>query len=159
MTIGKKILCFFCLFFVFFELSYASDTPQLQEYSVRPIYKGKVADVVLSNSEKRLFRTRLRATTKKPVNFAGEYVLTLWGCGANCLLGAAVSQKTGYVVFLPASVCCWHESSDRLTYQANSRLLIAKGILNESSEYGAHFYEFTGQEFKLIKSVSLPRYF
>jgi hypothetical protein len=34
-------------------------------------------------------------------NYAGIHVLVLWGCGTECIAGAAVNGLTGRVVFLP----------------------------------------------------------
>lgn len=131
--------------------------PQFQSYHVSNFYIGKPAQVVLSTADERNFRTRLREASKQPANFAGEYVLTTWGCGTTCTQGAAVSLKTGRVVFLPGYICCWHGDGERLDFRINSRLLVAAGLINEEGEHGFHFYEFTGREFKHLKTIPVVR--
>ncbi len=127
--------------------------PQFRDYPASNIYTGKRAEVMLSTADEKAYRTRLREASKQPANFAGEYVLTVWGCGTSCIHGAVVNLKTGHAVFLPGSVCCWNGEGDNLEFRINSRLLVAAGVINEDSEHGAHFYEFTGREFKYLKTI------
>ncbi len=130
-----------------------SRVPQFRDYPVNSTYMGKPANVILSTADEQAFRTRLRRAPKQPVNFAGEYVLATWGCGASCTHGAVVNLKTGRVVFLPGSICCWYGDGEKLMFRINSRLLVAAGVINEESEHGAHFYEFTGREFKHLQTI------
>lgn len=131
--------------------------PKFQDYPVSTSYIGKPAKVVISSAKEKSFRTRLTEGSKQKANFAGEYVMTGWGCGASCIHGAAVSLKTGRVVFWPGSICCWEGDGERLDFRINSRLIVAAGRINEGDEYGAHFYEFTGSEFKHIKTIPIDK--
>ena len=132
-------------------------SPNFKSYPVNTLYKGKAPEVILDTSAKKNYRTRLREARTTPVNFAGEYVLVNWGCGMGCTHGAAVSHKTGQVVFLPDSVCCWFGQEDLLEFQLDSRLLVANGSLSEGEKYGKFFYEFDGREFKLIHTHLLDK--
>lgn len=134
-----------------------AQAPNFKNYPINTVYNGKIAPVILNTSDKKNYRTRLRASVTMPVDFAGEYVFVRWGCGMGCVDGAVVSHKTGHVVFLPASVCCWFGEEDLLQFQLDSRLLIANGSLNEGEEYGKFFYEFNGREFNLIHTQLLDR--
>lgn len=131
--------------------------PQFQDFSVNSAYVGKPAKVVLSADAEKTFRTRLREASKQPANFAGDYVLTSWGCGTSCIYGAAVSLRTGHVVFLPGSICCWDGDGERLGFRINSRLFVASGVINEEGEHGTHFYEFTGREFKHLRTSPVAK--
>lgn len=131
----------------------AKARPKFEGYSVTSIYAGKPAKVVLSTPDAKLFRTRLREAATGPVTFAGEHVLAIFGCGTGCIYGAAINLRTGRVVFLPGSVSAWYGEGERLEYRANSRLLVAKGEIGESSPTGHHYYEFTGREFKHLMTV------
>ncbi|MFI3180216.1 MAG: hypothetical protein QX193_02000 [Methylococcales bacterium] len=133
------------------------ESPSFKSYPVNTLYKGKAAEATLDTSAKKNYRTRLREARTTPVNFAGEYVLVNWGCGMGCTHGAAVSHKTGQVVFLPDSVCCWFGQEDLLEFQLDSRLLVANGSLSEGEKYGKFFYEFDGREFKLIHTHLLDK--
>lgn len=134
--------------------------PKFEQHPAREGFIGKAAKVVLDTPGKRMFRTRLRDAATTPVNFAGDHVLAIWGCGTNCIMGAAISLKTGRVVELPGSVSGWlggGDESEKLEYRKDSRLLIASGFINEGEEYGRFYYEFTGREFKLIRTLPVNR--
>ena len=131
--------------------------PQFRDYPARSTYKGKPAKPILLSAEEKLFRTRLREASQQSVNFAGEYVLSTWGCGAACIYGAVVSLRTGRVTFLPGSICCWEGGGKQLEFRANSRLIVAAGVINEQGEYGAHFYEFEKEGFKHLKTIPLSK--
>jgi len=150
---GVLILLFI---FPLFAIAEDNQVPRFSDYHVSSNYNGKRAEVMLSTSHERAFRTRLRKASKRSPNFAGEYVLTTWGCGTSCLDGAVVSLRTGRVVFLPGTICCWEGGGEKLIFRKNSRLIVAAGVINKDSEYGAHFYEFTGEEFRHLKTVVIP---
>lgn len=134
--------------------------PKFEQYPARASFSGKPARVVLDTPGKRMFRTRLRDAATIPVNFSGEHVLTFWGCGTNCIMGAAINLKSGHVVELPGTVSDWlgeGEEGEKLEYRKDSRLLIARGFINEGETYGHFYYEFTGREFKLIRMLPVDR--
>ena len=132
-----------------------SDAPKFKDYAGNPAFSGTPAPTQLLTDGDRTFRTRLRAASAQPANFAGDHVLTTWGCGTNCLYGAAVSLRTGRVTFLPGSVCCWNGDGNKISIRPDSRLLVTAGLMNESGDYGAHFYEFTGNSFRHVKTTPL----
>ncbi len=79
--------------------------------------------------------------------------MAIFGCGTNCIYGAAVSLKSGRVLFLPGSISSWYGEGDSLEYRLDSRLLIAKGEINEGNPHGLHYYEFNGKTFRHIKTI------
>ncbi|MDP3818295.1 MAG: hypothetical protein Q8Q57_04775 [Methylotenera sp.] len=153
----KTSLMIFLLAFPLLGIAENTSVPKFQDYPVSTSYIGNPAKVVLSSDKEKSFRTRLTEASKQKANFAGEYVVTGWGCGTSCIHGAAVSLKTGRVVFWPGSICCWEGDGERLDFRINSRLIVAAGRINEGDEYGAHFYEFTGSEFKHIKTIPIDK--
>lgn len=141
-------------------IAYGKRLPDFKDYPSGVTYTGKSAAVILDTADARQFRTRLREAAKRPPDFAGEYVLALFGCGTNCIFGAAVSKKTGHAAFLPGSVCCWHgegEEEDKLQFRLDSRLLIARGSVNENALYGSFYYVFDGRKFNLARFVPAER--
>ena len=74
--------------------------PSFRDYPVRRFYRGRVAPVVL-DADSRAFRTRLREAARGRPNFAGRYIVTAWGCGTGCEVGAAIDAKTGRVHWFP----------------------------------------------------------
>lgn len=130
----------------------AAAVPQFREYSVG-VYSGSVrAPNLSSHPDARTYRTRLSNAARGPVNFAGEYILASWGCGANCLMGAVINARTGRVIFLPHTVCCWDVDKDNpIDYQAGSNLIVFTGLLDEEDPMATHYYEFSGGQFRFIQ--------
>ncbi|MBT8448093.1 MAG: hypothetical protein KJO69_00275 [Gammaproteobacteria bacterium] len=152
----KKVL----LLILFLLLSVAANTGELEahefsDFAVKKQYSGKVATVILATETEKMFRTRLSKTAEKEVNFAGEYVLTSWGCGSSCTVAAAVSLRTGQVSFMPGTICCNNSDHRTLDYQSASRLLITTGYINEGGIYGRHYYEINDNGFVYLKTEKL----
>lgn len=136
-------------------------SPRFKDYAETEIYKGPTAPLVLARDDKR-FKTRLRwaAKNQKP-NFAGHYILTSWGCGAECLIGAVIDAKTGKVYWWNFSVCCWGTDVDNkfnpIEFRPDSKLIVFSGLRNEKDgDYGAHFYKFENGRFVHIRSALKP---
>lgn len=126
-------------------------------YPAYSSYSGSPAKVILKTSQERNFRTRLRETQTMPVNFAGEYVFNSWGCGTGCSAGAAVSHRTGHVVFFGDTYNITDCDYEFFDFKPNSRLFKVFGpVDDEGNQFGFSFYEFTDYEFKLIKRVAEP---
>ncbi|WP_051971847.1 hypothetical protein [Massilia sp. 9096] len=115
-------------------------------------YTGQHASVRLQAAKSRLYASQLRIASHQDVNFSGRYILTVWGCGASCVMGAAIDAKTGTVIWMPFTVCCWNlEITEPLEYRADSQLLIVHGSLNEKGAGSeVHYYDFDGQHFVRI---------
>jgi hypothetical protein len=141
------------------EVRPQDSVPQFRKYPVAEIYNGKNAPVVLKTADDRMFKTRLReaSKTQKP-NFAGRYILTTWGCGTSCVMGAVIDAKTGAVHWFDFTVCCWPTDGDDrfrpIEVRLNSKLIVFAGARNEKEgDVGAHFYKFDGGRFVHIKSI------
>jgi hypothetical protein len=135
-----------------------SRVPQFRDYPVSEAYIGKTAPLILTRDDK-MFRTRLRWAAKnlKP-NFAGRYILTTWGCGTSCLMGAVIDAKTGKVHWWDFSICCWgydiDENFQPIEIHLNSKLIVFSGARNEKEgDVGAHFYKFESGRFVHISSI------
>ncbi|TWI63667.1 hypothetical protein IP91_03639 [Pseudoduganella lurida] len=87
-----------------------------------------------------------------PVNFAGRFVLTTIGCGASCVLTAALDKQTGAVTWLPFTICCWDLAiSEPLEFRRDSALLIVHGQRNEEGGAGPHYYRINGGQFEELR--------
>lgn len=131
--------------------------PQFKEYPAGSIYSGKHTPLKLTVAD-RSFRTRLAYAAKQKVNFAGHYILTSWGCGAECLMGAAIDAKTGKVYWFDFTVCCWEhygeENFEPINFRIDSNLIIFTGLRNEKEgDEKAHFYKFVNGKFVFIKDL------
>ncbi|OFS87320.1 hypothetical protein HMPREF3144_03810, partial [Oligella sp. HMSC05A10] len=131
-------------------------TPQFSDYPAQKTHHGKNAPVKLVSEFDRNFRTRIRDTENMEANFAGNHVISTWGCGTMCTMGVAVNTQTGDVTGLPGTICCWWGEGENIIFRPNSRLLILAGRINEGDVYGAHFYEFLDNQFVHIKTTVLP---
>jgi len=146
--------------FLLADVRSQSRVPQFKDYAVTETYTGKTAPVVLTRGD-RMFRTVLREAAKEKPNFAGRYILTAWGCGTACLMGAVIDAKTGKVYWWGFSICCWRAEVDDnfqpIEFRLNSKLIVFSGIRNEKdNDNGAHFYKFEHGRFVHLRSVLKP---
>lgn len=137
------------------ETNANQEIPQFADYPAINVLSNnaKHSPVKLETDFDLSFKTRIKATEQAPVNFAGEYVLSLWGCGSSCLMGVSVNARTGKVVELPGTICCWNDEGDNVVFRKNSNLLVLAGLINESEPYGAHFYELKNDEFVHLSTI------
>lgn len=164
-----KIFVFALTFVLLFVCSNESilaqkRTPLFKDYAVTEIYKGKNAPLKLTRDD-RMFRTRLKwAVDNQKPNFAGHYILTTWGCGTSCIMGAVIDAKTGKVSWWNFSICCWSGEADEnfqpIEFRKNSKLIIFFGVRNEEDEdHGAHYYKIENGRFVHLQSVSVEERF
>ena len=76
-------------------------------------------------------------------------------------MGAAVNLKTGHVVWLPSTICCWPMDADDkfqpVLFRLNSTLIVLSGLRNEKEgDQGAHFYRIQGEQFVHVRDISRP---
>ena len=120
----------------------ADTVPQFSNYpatqSESPSRHRLIATPLTKN-----FKTAFAQAMRSPVDFAGHYVTTSWGCGTGCAAGAMVDVNTGKSYPLP--------SADIIT-RPDSRLLVAKQYSSDGVEETVEFYVWTGKQFKLIQT-------
>ncbi|WP_111858078.1 hypothetical protein [Acinetobacter sp. CFCC 10889] len=134
-----------------------TNVPQFTDYPVK-LYTGKTAQLDMSDPDARMFRTRLREALKEKPDFAGEYVITMWGCGASCRVYSFVNKRTGKL--LAGGFGGEESQEDVIDSRANSRLLVTQEEnMNENWEVESlttRFYLFENNKFKLLKTVKAP---
>ncbi len=153
-TILRRFVC--CALLVA-PIAHADALPAFKDFPASAPYSGPVAKPKLVTKEDRMYRTRLRESAKQTPNFAGHYVLTVFGCGASCVQAAALDAKTGKVTWLPFTVCCASTNAEPdaepLDFRLNSRLLVVTGSRNEEGS-GRYFYALEDGRFKLIRETA-----
>ncbi len=152
----QKIMLGLCLHFMLISSVFAqTQVPQFKDYPVQSVYTGKTAKLDLSDEDVRAFRTRLGDALKESPNFAGEYVVTMWGCGASCRMYSFMSKRTGKL--LHAGFGGEGNQEDVIASKANSRLLVTQEEnRNEKWELESltvRFYVLEKGKFKLLKTV------
>ncbi len=105
------------------------------------------------DAKSRQYRSEITNAAGGPPNFAGHYILAQWGCGAGCVMAAAIDTKTGHVSSLPFTVSDWPLNvTEPLNFHVNSCLLVVQGSRNESKQHGTYYYAFDGKSFRLQAS-------
>ena len=143
--------------------------PSFSDFPVNKIFAGTPAAPKLVTRGQRMFRTRLRAGAKAPVEFAGHYTLPRWGCGAGCNGFAIVDSVSGRVYDVPFSLVelpgTWMErygrsdSLQRMDYRQDSRLMKINACPNEKN-CGLYDYVMEdGKGLKLLRKELLPSEF
>jgi len=154
--VAEKPVLMLCVFMLlsgagqtFAQGTTSSTLDLFPKYPVRSTFKGKPTPPVLSSSDAREFRTKIREGVAKGVVFAGHYEVAVWGCGSGCLSFAVIDAFTGKVTFFPASVSQKREAGERLTYRRNSKAIHIIGSLNEKDS-ADRWYVWDGNAFNLI---------
>jgi len=113
----------------------------------------KPVNLKLSTAERRRYVSMLRYYAKQPINFAGHYILALWGCGAGCVMGGVIDAMNGHVVMLPFTVSDWPlDVIEPLSFKKDSCLLVVRGSRNEDG-HGIYYYRFNSNKFDLLKFI------
>ena len=132
--------------------------PRFEDYPVREMYKGPVADVRLDSRRARMFRTRLREDSRSGPNFAGRYTVVIWGCGTGCAQMGVVDSTTGRVYFPPVEYMDIPDMEDAEArsqwFRMDSRLLrITQNFYDGMGSYTAYYYLFEGGRFRLLRKA------
>lgn len=99
----------------------ANGNPEFLGYVV-PVYSGPTAEPIIGPDD-HSFRTRIGEGAREKVNFAGNSVITTFGCGGGCLMGYIINLETGEVH--PLGLGGEEQMYLTINARADSRLLIA----------------------------------
>jgi hypothetical protein len=83
-------------------------SPAFEDYGVRVPSDAKRAKLRLTQGMSFWnFRTRIREAYEGKPNFAGQYILTSWGCGGYCNMGVIIDTRTGVISDGPNDLLGW----------------------------------------------------
>ncbi|SDG51045.1 hypothetical protein SAMN05421827_107121 [Pedobacter terrae] len=111
-----------------------------------------------SYPEAKDFKTRITEAYKtNEIDFAGYYVVSVFGCGASCIMGFMVDVRDGKIYDLPLgeeNSCLFAE--DRAMGNLKSRLFIA-GVCKENQDdkkvyYKAYLWDEDKKEFGKVEA-------
>jgi len=135
-----------------------ANAPTFDDYRVK-VYRGPNASPDLrSHPLSRLFRTRLAAAAKLPVNFAGHFVIAGWGCGTSCSGLAIIDVTTGKVFhpkgFTTVDATNIHDDLQPLNHQPDSTLLVLIGSPEERTQHrGIYYLRWRNDHFETLRFV------
>jgi hypothetical protein len=151
-----------------------SPVPRLEDYPVAEIFNGKPVAPVLTTSQQRMYRTRIRegvtrgrdvwtgswkdAKERPGPNFAGHYFVIRWGCGSDCLMMAIVDAQTGRVYPPPVSgagtelFVSMDPMSDReIDFRPNSTLMVLRDTCKVArTQCGVYYFNWENNHFDLV---------
>lgn len=89
---------------------------------------------------------------------AGHFDLAQIGCGAGCILLAAVDDRTGFVKWMPKTISNWPiHMQQPVMYRPDSRLVVVLGQLDELGPDGPFYYLLGAGGFRPLSPDELGR--
>lgn len=137
----------------------AQDAADFADHPGAARFTGRNATPMPATTEARRFRTMIRDGARQKPNFDGHYVVTTWGCGSDCEMGAIIDAHSGKVVLLPVVAGSPQDANPHwghFEYRLDSRLLVMNGMIGEEPPMGAHYFTFDGSRLTLFKTVVKP---
>jgi hypothetical protein len=154
--------------------------PLFESYSVATVFNGTPAAPILVTPEQRRYQTRIRngvlkgedvvadsesnrRLTKPETNFAGKYVVIIWGCGSQCGMMAVVDAETGNVYDPPLSgtgselfVPLDNLSDMHIGFRRDSSLMILRNACQDfrnRKSCGTYYFNWKDNRWVLVKFV------
>lgn len=147
------------------RLEAVADAPRFEDYRADPRRVALPAPLMLGSREARRYRSLIGAQSSQGPNFAGDYTIVAWGCGASCTAFAIVDARTGRAHF-PAGLGAIGTAHagyggpdsplryNALRFRADSRLIAILGAPDEEeARDGISFFEWTGRALRPVRFV------
>lgn len=113
------------------SLSSFAAEPRFEDYKVEQIFQGENHELVVEDDNDDNWSLYRKQAIRKPVNFAGHYIVFAMGCGGGAICGEVLDAQTGRIA---ASFPNAYEidSPDGSYYEASfridSRLIVISGV-------------------------------
>ncbi len=140
-----------------------AEAPRFEKYPVTERFQGHPAPPILATPEQRNFKTRIRQgvlkvdSDKTALNFAGHYIVIVWGCGSDCAMMATVDALTGTIIepslarrgSLQVPLDIWGPME--IDFKPDSRLLILRDACREGRQAcGTYGFEMKEGQFQIV---------
>ena len=133
-------------------LAMATETPAFEKFPASKAVVKHSKHLQLTTAQDQEFQSALRDAFRRSPDFADHHVLATIGCGASCVMVAALDKATGKVAWLPFTLCCWSaQTREPIEYRRDSELLVLHGQRDEKGSEGPHHYRLVDGQF-----VELP---
>jgi hypothetical protein len=170
---------------VVFVQGTAIPLPKFEDYPVNEVFDHTPHPPILTTPQQRHFRTRIREGVEKGwgvwinggwgkeqnrpgPNFAGHYIVIIWGCGSGCIEMAMSDAETGTVYNPPISeggfvlpMLVFPNSAGgaaELQYRKDSQLMIIRATPHPSRRDaipGAFYFLWQGNHWTLLRRVQI----
>lgn len=132
------------------------DIPKFEDHAAAVWNGRKRALNLSSHPDARMFRTRLREAWTGGVNFAGQFIVTYWGCGTGCVQGAIIDARTGKVYFpdelqgMGFGVLGFDIEGEPMEYRKESKLFVIRGVTADNEDPGTTWLVWEGAKFRRL---------
>jgi hypothetical protein len=163
----------------------ATRLPKFEDYPVKEVFNGTPHPPIIVTPEQRLFRTRIREGVEKGwgvwingewskeqkgpgPNFAGHYIVIVWGCGSGCIRMVISNAETGRVYNPPISeggfglpMLIFPDSAGgaaEVQYRKDSRLMIVRATPHADRRGAipyAFYFLWQGDHWTLLRRVRI----
>ncbi len=157
----KKLSLLSLLVLTGFVFAADAELPAFSEYS-RVEHSGLQLQAIDfdSHPDARNFRTRLEENLGGYANFAGHFILTMWGCGTMCQQIALIEVETGKVFmpeeFVSSFGVCFKESSSLLIFNPVDKIFIDDMEGQIPAWFNVHYYHWNGSEAEHLLDTRQP---
>ena len=166
--------------------THSTRLPTFEDYPVKEVFRGVPHPPILITPEQHHYRARIREGVEKGwgvwtngkwgkeqnrpgPNFAGHYVVIVWGCGAPCLMMAVCDADSGAVYNPPLSatdglslpLLVFPNSVGRdadLEYRRDSQLMIIKATPHwdrPNAQSYSFYFLLQDKQWKLLRRVPI----
>jgi len=159
--------------------------PKFEDYPVKGAFNQVPHSPILATQEQQRYRTRIREGVEKGwgvwingewgkeqnrpgPNFAGHYIVIVWGCGSGCLRMAMSNAETGTIYNPPLSedvglalpMLVFPNSAGRaadVEYRSDSRLMVIRATPHSDRRNAAPYaFYFLWQDERWTLLMRLP---
>ncbi|UUS66854.1 MULTISPECIES: hypothetical protein [unclassified Acinetobacter] len=152
---NRFIIFLFLTFIINTSFAQIVEIPKFSDYPAR-IYTGPTSAPKLTTPYHKNYKTRLTNSSKEDINFAGEYVLSVWGCGTSCRVYTFINKRTGAILDTPFG---GEGGENIVSIRANSKVIITTEELYtndyDSLGYMAYYYVLESGRFKKVAQLPI----
>lgn len=116
---------------LFVSLTSLAAEPRFEDYKVEHIFKGENHELIVEDDNEDNWSLYRKQAIRKPVNFAGHYIIFATGCGGGAICGEVLDAQTGRIATSFPNAYEM-DSPDGSYYDASfkldSRLIVISGV-------------------------------
>ncbi len=141
-----------CLLILLGSIALAADAklPAFEDHRLEEVSDLRLSAIDFGfHPDARNFRTRLEENLGATANFAGHFILTMWGCGTMCQQIALIEVESGEVFmpeeFISSFGVCFKQSSSLLIINPVDKTFIDDMDGQLPAWFNVHYYNWNGR--------------